>query len=228
QAAGGGGYCEGAEAVGGGGRGGQGDDGDRRVAAGAVRGQQGGGGGAQGDRAARAEQGVGDGGGSQFHDELRRRGIHAARERPAGGRGDAGVTDPGAEGSGSDPEGGDGAPGAPQGGAVAEHAGEHVRAAGDGPVLPDLREGDPELRGEGVAGERLRRGARVPGADDGLLRDPDPDEGRGGARQAGPDDPEGRDGAAVLPGGNDVRAGEPFASAGRLRLRRRAEVRGGR
>ena len=43
-------------------------------------GNKGGGGGAQGDRAARAEQGVGDGRRGELHDELRRRRVHAPGE----------------------------------------------------------------------------------------------------------------------------------------------------
>ena len=62
----------------------------------------------------------------------------------------------------------------------------------------------------------------------------DPDEGRRGARQAGPDDPEGRQGPALLPHRHDVRAGEPQArrppttassSSARYEARRRSEGR---
>src|SRR5207237_5771 len=59
----------------------------------------------------------------------------------------------------------------------------------------------------------------------GLLRDPDPDEGRGGTRQAGPDGAEGWHRAAVLPDRDDLCAGEPQARARGLRLRRGADVR---
>ena len=62
-----------------------------------------------------------------------------------------------------------------------------------------VREGDAGLRRARVARQRLRRRPRVQGPHDRLLRDRDPDEGRRDARQAGPDDPEGRQGPALLP-----------------------------
>ncbi len=138
---------------------------------------------AQDDPALRDEPRQRDRGRGELHDELRRRRLPAARERSAGRRRDARVADPGAAGQRPDPEGRDRAARASQGGPLAQHPGELVRAARARSVLPHLREGDAGLRRAGVARRRLRGRSPVQGPPDRLLPARDSDEGCRDARQ---------------------------------------------
>ncbi len=135
----------------GGGRPRQGHDGGRRLAAAAVREELQGERGAGRDHALRDEPRQRDRGRRELHDELRRRRLPDPRERPPRRRRDARGADRGAARQRPDPEGRDRAARAPQGGALAQHPGERVRAARARPVLPHLREGDAELRRARVA-----------------------------------------------------------------------------
>ncbi len=125
------------------------------------------------------------------------------------------------------PQAGGGPARAPHGGALDEHAGERLRAAGARPLLPGLREDDARLRRARLARRALRGSARLPGPHHRAAprRDPDGRAPRSG-RHERPAAREGGRRAPLLPDRPALRAAGPDPRAARPRLHGRARLRG--